>query len=162
MIAAKQTIIAKEHDRSVQTTIFYNDLKAYGKGFWKFYQKAVESGVNYVMARPYEVNEDPETKDLYVRYEELKTGKLREERVQLLVLSTGIVPADRNKKLSNILKIELDHLGFFKQKDPLSHPLETNVPGIYLCGGATGPIDISESVSQACAASMKAILAGKD
>ena len=37
-------------------------------------------------------------------------------------------------------------------------PLETDVPGIYLCGGATGPIDISESVVQATAASMKAVL----
>jgi heterodisulfide reductase subunit A-like polyferredoxin len=37
-------------------------------------------------------------------------------------------------------------------------PLETNVEGIYVCGGATGPIDISESVVQAGAAAMKAVL----
>jgi len=78
--------------------------------------------------------------------------------VDLLVLSTGVIPNDRNEKLSKTLKIDLDPLGFFKEKDPIEAPLETNVPGIYLCGGATGPIDISESVVQACAASMKAIL----
>jgi transposase InsO family protein len=65
---------------------------------------------------------------------------------------------ERSKRLAKVLKIELDHLGFFKERDPLMAPLETNVEGIYLCGGATGPIDIAESVVQASAASMKAIL----
>lgn len=158
MIAAKQTIITKEHDSSVETTIFYNDLKAYGKGFWGFYEKAVENGVRYVRARPYDVFEDPVTKNLTVRYENLDTGELMEDEVEVLVLSTGLIPSDRNERLAKVLKIELDDLGFFKEKEPLLAPLETSVEGIYLCGGATGPIDISESVVQASAASMKAIL----
>ena len=158
MIAAKQTIITKEHDASVETTIFYNDLKAYGKGFWDFYKKANENGVKYVKARPYDVSEDPETKNLTLRYEDLETGTLKTQEVDLLVLSTGVIPNNRNKKLAKTLKIDLDHLGFFKEKDPIGAPLETSVDGIYLCGGATGPIDIAESVAQATAASMKAIL----
>jgi len=158
MIAAKQTIITKEHDPSVETTIFYNDLKAYGKGFWGFYQKAVDNGVRYVRARPYEVFEEPESKNLTLQYEDLETGELLKKEVELLVLSTGIIPNTRNKKLAKALKIELDHLGFFKEKDPLISPLETNVDGIYLCGGSMGPIDIAESVVQACAAAMKAVL----
>jgi len=158
MVAAKQTIITKEHDSSVETIIYYNDLKAYGKGFWGFYRKAVQNGVKYVRARPYDVFEDPKTKNLTVRYEDLERGELREEEVDLLVLSTGLVPSERNERLAKVLKIQLDHLGFFTEKDPLMTPLETDAEGIYLCGGATGPIDISESVVQATAASMKAIL----
>ncbi len=158
MIAAKQTIITKEHDPSIEALIFYNDLKAYGKGFWGFYQKAIEKGVKYIKARPYDVFEDPETKNLTVRYEDLETGALRKEEVELLVLSTGLIPNNRNESLAKVLNIELDHLGFFKEKDPFMAPLETHMKGIYLCGGATGPIDISESVVQAAAASMKAIL----
>ena len=158
MVATKQTIITKEHDASVETSVFYNDLKAYGKGFWGFYQKALENGVRYVRARPYDVFEDSETKNLTIRYEGLETGKLMEEEVELLVLSTGLVPSDRNKRLAKTLKIELDKFGYFKENDPLMAPLETGVDGIYLCGGATGPIDISESVVQASAASMKAVL----
>lgn len=158
MIAAKQTIITKEHDASVNTLIFYNDLKAYGKGFWGFYQKAIENGVKYIRARPYDVFEDPETKNLTVRYENLDTGEIEEEVVEILVLSTGLIPSERNKRLAKVLKIELDNLGFFKEIDPLFSPLETNVEGIYVCGGATGPIDISESVVQASAASMKAVI----
>ena len=157
MIAAKQTIIAKEHDASVETTIFYNDLKAYGKGMWDFYEKARQAGVRYVRARPYDVLEDPDTKNLTVRYEDLETGKLHKESFDLLVLSTGLVPNDRNEKLAKALDIELDKFGFFNEKDPLGAPLETRVEGIYVCGGATGPIDISESVVQAIAAGMKAV-----
>ncbi len=158
MVATKQTIITKEHDASVDTTVFYNDLKAYGKGFWGFYRKALENGVRYVRARPYDVCEDSETRNLTIRYEDLETGKLMEEEVELLVLSTGLVPSDRNKRLAKTLKIELDKFGYFKENDPLMAPLETGVDGIYLCGGATGPIDISESVVQASAASMRAVL----
>jgi len=158
MIAAKQTIITKEHDASVDAVVFYNDLKAYGKGFWDFYKKAREYGVRYVRARPYDVFEDPETKNLRIRYEDLMTGELREEEADLLVLSTGLVPGDRNKRLAKTLNIALDDMGFFKEKDPFMAPLESDVEGVYLCGGATGPIDIAESVVQATAAGMKAIL----
>ena len=158
MVATKQTIIAKEHDASTQTFVFYNDLKAYGKGFWGFYQNAVEHGVRYIRARPYDVFEDPETKNLTVRYENLDTGEIQEESVELLVLSTGLIPSERNKRLAKVLKIELNNLGFFREKDPMLAPLETGVEGIYVCGGATGPIDISESVVQASAASMRAVL----
>jgi len=93
-----------------------------------------------------------------VRYEDLETGQLKKEEVELLVLSTGLLPSERNERLATVLKIPLDKLGYFKEKDPFLSPLETDVPGIYLCGGATGPIDISESVVQATAASMKAVL----
>jgi len=158
MVATKQTIITKEHDSSVETTVFYNDLKAYGKGFWDFYRKARDSGVRYVRARPHDVFEDPETRNLTVRYEDLETGSIKEQEAELLVLSTGLVPGERNKRLSKALKLKLDKFGYFKEKDPLMDPLQTDVEGIYLCGGATGPIDISESVVQASAASMKAIL----
>jgi heterodisulfide reductase subunit A len=157
MISTKQTIITKEHDADAETTIFYNDLKAYGKGFWDFYRKAVENGVKYVRGRPYEVFEDSETKNLTIRYENLDSGELKKEEVELLVLATGIVPNDRNKRLAKVLKLKLDELGYFKEKNPLLASLETNVEGIYLCGGATGPIDIAESVVQATAASLKAV-----
>ena len=162
MIATKQTIITKEHDTSVETSIFYNDLKAYGKGFWGFYQKAIESGVQYIRARPHDVLEDPQSGNLTVRYEEMESGLIKNRDVELLVLSTGLIPGDRNEKLAKVLNIELDHLGYFKEKDPLRDPLATNIEGIYLCGGATGPIDISESVVQATAASMKAVLRKQD
>jgi heterodisulfide reductase subunit A len=160
MVAAKQTIITKEHDASVETVVFHNDLKAYGKGFWEFHRKSLSNGVRYVKASPYDIREREGTKNLVLRYEDLESAEVREEEVDLLVLSSGLRPGDRNEKLAKVLRIELDEHGFFKERDPLLAPLETGVEGIFLCGGATGPTDISESVVQATAASMKAILAG--
>ena len=78
--------------------------------------------------------------------------------VELLVLSVPLVPSQKNKRLTKVLKLELDEeTGFFKAHDPIQAPLESTVPGIYLCGGALGPTDIAEAVTQAIAAGMKAI-----
>ncbi len=70
MVAAKQTIITKEHDPSTECTVFYNNMTSYGKGFEEFYQKASSLGVRYVIGRPFDVIEDPETNDLTLRYED--------------------------------------------------------------------------------------------
>jgi len=157
MVAAKQTIITKEHDANVKATVFYNNQTCYGKGFDEFYKKASALGVRYIIGKPFDVKEVPETNNLIVRYEDETTGEIKEEEFDLLVLSTGLVANDRNERLAKVLKVELDENGFFKEVDPINRPLETAVPGIYLAGGATGPIDISESVAQATAAGMKAV-----
>lgn len=156
MISTKQTIITKEHHKEIDTYILNNNLKTYGKGFFGFYYTAKGHGVKYVKGKPSDVFENPETRSLTIRYEDLDKGEVEELGIDLLVLSTGLIPSTRNKRLSKVLKIELDEDGFFKERDPINAPLETNVDGIYLCGGATGPIDISESVAQATAASLKA------
>jgi heterodisulfide reductase subunit A len=158
MVANKQTIITKEHDPSVEAVVFNMDLTAYGKNFWEFYEKAREQGVRYVRAKPSAVTEDPETKNLIISYEDRERGAFLEEEVELLVLSAGLVAGERNERLAKALRIETDQFGFFREKDPYLAPLETDVDGVYVCGGALGPIDISESVVQACAASMKAVL----
>ena len=157
MVATKQTIITKEHDPDAEAIVFYNSLKAYGKAFWEFYQKAVDKGVRYVYSRPGDVYEDPETRNLVLTYVDPGTGERVDEEVELLVLSTGLAPNDRNERLAKALKIQLNHLGFFEEKDPIRAAFETDVEGVYVCGGATGPIDISESVVQGCGASMKAL-----
>ncbi len=158
MVAAKQTIITKEHDPSAECTVFYNNMTSYGKGFEEFYQKASGLGVRYIIGRPFDVTEDPETHNLTLRYEDIINGTIVEEEFDLVVLSSGLEPNDRNKRVAKTLKIDVDErTGFFTEPDPLFSPLETATPGVFLCGGATGPIDISESVVQATAASMKAV-----
>jgi heterodisulfide reductase subunit A2 len=158
MVAAKQTIITKEHEPSTDCLVFYNNMTSYGKGFEEFYRKASSLGVRYIIGRPFDVQETAEG-DLLLRYEDIVSGEIVNEQVDLLVLSSGLVPNDRNKRLAKALKIELDEQGFFQEDDPLERPLETAVPGIFLAGGAAGPIDISESVVQSTAASMRAVQA---
>ncbi len=157
MNAVKQAIITKEHDDEADPYIFHTHLKTYGKNFYDFYRRSKELGINYRKGRVSDVFESKDKKTLTLRYENLDKGDVEELEVDLLVLSTALVPGTGNIRLSKALKIELDEYGFIRELDPVNAPLETTVKGIYVCGGAIGPMDISESVTQAVAASLKAV-----
>jgi heterodisulfide reductase subunit A len=157
MSATKQAIITREHEKDIELFVLYKDLKTYGKDFYDFYRRAQSQGIKYVKGKLANVYEEPSSKNILVTYEDLETGEINELNVDLLVLSIPLVPSEKNKRLSNALKIELDDSGFFYASDPVNAPLEATVPGIYVCGGALGPTDIAEAVTQAIAASMKAV-----
>jgi heterodisulfide reductase subunit A len=158
MIATKQAIITKEHDRDAELFILYKDLKTYGKDFYDFYLRAQEQGVRYIKGKLAEVYQDPKTKNILATYEDLESGNIETMELDLLVLSVPVVPSSKNKRLSKALKLAFDeNTGFFVEPDPLGRPLESSVPRIYICGGALGPIDIAESVVSAIAACMKAV-----
>ena len=66
------------------------------------------------------------------------------------------IPKENNKVLAKVMGLKLDEYGFFKSKDQLTAPLDTNVPGIYICGCCQSPKDIPESVAQASGAAARA------
>lgn len=156
MIATKQAIITKEHDPEIEPYIFYINLRTYSKGFYEFRKRAEQLGVKYVRGRPAVVYRRNHSRGLIVRYENVDKGSIEELEVDLVVLSTAFVANSKNKALAEAIGLELDEHGFIKERDPLRAPLETTVEGVFVCGAAAGPADISESVSQAIAASVKA------
>ncbi|HOP09776.1 MAG TPA: FAD-dependent oxidoreductase, partial [Candidatus Methanofastidiosa archaeon] len=119
--------------------------------FEEYYHKADKTGVKYVRARPAEVWEN-EDGDVIIRYEDTYTGEIKEEKFDLLVLSSAIVPAQSNAELSNSLGVELDENGFFKERDLISCPMESSRPGVFLSGCSQSPKDIPDSVAQGSAA----------
>jgi heterodisulfide reductase subunit A len=150
MYATKEAILVREHDPDSEVTIFYIDLKVFGQGFQDFVDRARDQwGVEYIRGRPGEVREHPYTGDLTVWYEDTDTGIVSKKEADLVVLCTAMIARPGNTKLAEILGVELDEYKFFKVKDPLSSPVETNVPGIYVCGCCHGPRDIPESVAEA-------------
>ncbi len=158
MSATKQAIITREHAQDAKLIVLYKDLKTYGKDFYDFYRRAKVENVEYIKGKLAEVNEDPATKNIWVTYEDLDTGEITELEVELLVLSVPLIPSQKLKRLAKALKIERDNAtGFFKTRNTLEATLEATVSGIFLCGGALGPADISEAVTQAIAASLKAV-----
>ncbi|KPV62007.1 MAG: CoB--CoM heterodisulfide reductase iron-sulfur subunit A [Candidatus Bathyarchaeota archaeon BA2] len=157
MYATKESIILKEHKPEVEVYIFYIELRVFGKGFQEFVTRAREEwDVEYIRGRPDEIIEDPKTRDLIVRYEDTLDRKVKELKVGLVVLCPALIPNDSNTKLEKILGAELDEHGFFKSKDPLFAPVDTNVPGIFICGYSQGPKDIPESVAQSSGAAARA------
>jgi len=150
MYATKEAVIAREHMIQVEPTIFYIDLRAYGKDFDKYIERAKnEYGVRFVRCRVSEVQEIPKTQNLRIRYE-TEDGGLHEEEFNLVVLSIGFTPSENVKKLAKNLDVELNEHGFSKTQP--FHPLETSRPGVFVCGMFSSPKDIPETVTQASAA----------
>jgi len=157
MYATKEAILIREHEPECEVYIFYNELKVFGKGYQDFVTRAQNLwGVKYVRALPGEVVEDSKTGDLTLWYEDTRENVTKSIRVDIVVLCPALVPRAANKEVSGILGVELDEHGFFKPKDPLFAPVDTNVPGVFICGYCQSPRDIPESVAQASAAAARA------
>jgi len=153
MYALKHAQIIKEMVLpEAEVTICYMDMRTPGKGFEEYYQHTRELGVNFIRGKPSRIEEDPETKSLIVQVEDTLLGEPLRLNADLVVLSCAAVPAKGSEKLAEMLGIELDENGFFKEAHPKLRPVETKVRGIYICGCAQGPKDIPSSIVQAKAA----------
>jgi heterodisulfide reductase subunit A-like polyferredoxin len=150
MYAIKEAVIAKEHHHEVEPTIFYMDIRAHGKDFDAYYERAKrEYGVRFIRSMVSRVAERPKTKNLMIAYVDSE-GKVKEEEFELVVLSVGLTPSKGAKELAQKLGLELNTYGFCKTEE--FSPLQTSQPGIYVCGAFQGPKDIPETVAQASAA----------
>ncbi|WP_114638070.1 FAD-dependent oxidoreductase [Desulfolucanica intricata] len=148
MYATKEAIIAKEHDKRIQPTIFYLDIRSFGKNFDNYVNSAKENGVRYVRSMISKVKEDPKTKNLFIQY--MADGKLQEEEFELVVLSVGVRPPKEAELLSKTLGFELNEYGFAKTDK--FNPTKTTRDGIFVAGAFQGPRDIPETVMNASAA----------
>jgi heterodisulfide reductase subunit A len=149
--AVKEAIVAKEHAPvEIEETIFYMDMRTYGKDFDKYQNRAEEEyGVRFVRARVASVEGVAGSDDLRLTYE-TEDGKIEKELFNLVVLSVGFNPPESAKALAEKLGIKLNKYNF-AQTNGLS-PLATSREGIYVCGAFSGPKDIPETVMQASGA----------
>lgn len=153
--AVKEAIIAMEHAQNgLKATIFYMDMRTFGKGFEEYYNRARdEYGVNFVRGRVAEVKEVKETGNLIIRYTD-EEGRIQEVEFDLVVLSVGMRPKEEMNVLAKRLGIKLNDFGFAATTSFL--PLETTRPGVFVAGAFAGPKDIPETVMQASGAASKA------
>jgi heterodisulfide reductase subunit A len=162
MYATKEAELVKEHVPGVDVTIYYMDIRAFGKGFEEFYQRAKgEFGIKYVKGRVAEVLENPVSNNLFIRAENIESSELIEDEVDLVVLSTGIVPAATND-FEKTLPLKMGDDNFFVTANPKIDPVTTTFDGVFIAGVAEGPKDIPDSVAQASAAAMKAAILLKE
>jgi len=166
MYAIKNAILLKEHVHDVDVAVFYMDIRAYGKGFEEFYQRAKdEFNVRFIRGRVANVVEVPETKDLIVRAEDTEENKRIEEKFDMVVLSVGLLPSKEIFKVGKILDLPLDEHGFPHEADVITNPIAVaKSEGIFVAGTVESPKDIPDSVADASAAAIKAVsyLGGKD
>ncbi len=153
MYAIKEAIIAKEHNPDLECTIYFMDVRAYGKEFDAYYNRAEEEyGVKFVRSRISHVEEVPGSQNLLVNYVEDENPK--SEEVNLVVLSVGMKPPKHAEELAKALNFELNKYDFCSTQT--FSPLETSKPGVYVCGAFSSPKDIPESVAQASGAAVRA------
>jgi len=150
MYTAKEAVIAKEHMENLDPTIFTMDVRAYGKDFDKYIDRAKnEYGVRYIRSRVSSIEEIPNTRDLLIRYEDEK-GEIKEEIFNMVVLAVGLNPPEDANRIAQKFNIELNEYGFLKT-DPIT-PVNTSRRGIFVCGAGSSPKDIPETVIEASAA----------
>jgi heterodisulfide reductase subunit A len=142
--AQKQVILTKDHDADAHCTVFHNDIRAYGKEFERFYQRASQlPGVRFIRSFASIMGENPLTGDVTLRYATPDDG-VKEESFDMVVLSVGLIPPHDSKGLAETFDIELNAHGFCKTSP--GNPMETSRPGIFVSGAFREPIDIPESV----------------
>jgi len=146
----KQVILAKDHDAGAQCTVFHNDIRAYGKDFERYYQRTQElADVRFIRSYTTVAREDPETKNVFVRYSTPDEG-VKEEEFDMVVLSVGLNPPADYQGLADKFGIELTEHGFCLASP--TNPIGSTRPGVYVCGAFQGPMDIPESVFTASGA----------
>lgn len=153
MYAIKEAIVAKEHVPGLECVIFYMDMRTYGKGFERYYEKAVEEGVRFIRSKPHSIGEKGDTKELVLRYVD-ERGELREEIFDMVILSIGLEVDPYTVEIAKKLGIDTEEHGFAQVLPFLS--VSPHNKGIYVCGPFSEPKDIPLSVMEASAAASEA------
>jgi len=154
MVAIKQAIMLKKALPDVEPWVFYQDIRADGKGYEEFYARAREQDVHFVRGLAAKVL--PTKDGLIVKAEDTIAGKPVEEKFDIVVLSLGITPNPDMAELSKNLGLSTGPDGFFIERHYKLDPVDSAKEGIFVCGCSLGPKDIRESVEQSMAAASRA------
>jgi heterodisulfide reductase subunit A len=157
MYALKDAILLKEkYKDEVEVYLLYMDMRTHFKGYEEFYRRARDLGVTFIRGRASHVLEDPGTKNLTIRAEDMTLGQPIELPAEMVVLCTASVPKADSADVARILNISRGTDGFFMESHPKLKPIDTPVDGIFLAGACQGPKDIPYSVSQGSGAAGRA------
>jgi heterodisulfide reductase subunit A len=155
MASTKQAMVAMDHVSGLEATIFYMDIRAHGKDFDQYYERAKSNeNIHYIKSIPSRIVQMPGTRDLRVRFAG-EDNQITERQFDLVVLSVGMEPAASVSDITLRLGIELNEYGFCAT-DRLQ-PLETSRPGVFVAGAFQEPKDIPETVTQASGAAARAM-----
>jgi heterodisulfide reductase subunit A len=162
MNTIKDAQYLKDNYPDTQITVFYMDLRAFGKGFEELLMRSKSNGVRYIRGLPGEVREDPATGNLQVTVENTTANRLESHEFDMVVLSVGATPAPQTEAVRQMVSLSKAPSGFLKEAHAKLRPVDTPTKGVYIAGGAESPKDVRESVTQAsAAASHAAILLNK-
>ncbi len=154
MHSIKEAIIAHEHEPETTSTIFGMDIRAVSKGFEEYkIRGGNHSNITYVRGRVSEIMEGPGNNPVVI-YEDTQKRQVESQEFDMVILATACAPTRGIVELAKVFGVELDEYNFIRTS-PLS-PVDTTMPGIFVCGCAESPMDVPESVAQASSAAERA------
>jgi len=137
-------------------TLYYLNIRAFGKGFNEFYAQAQSMGVEFTKGKVAKITEK-ENGNLVLRYEDINGGgKVKETEHDMVVLSVGILPNQGIAELFTNNELALDPYNYIGQSDFLASPAQTSIEGVFVAGVASGPMDIPDSILSGGSASSDA------
>jgi len=156
MATAKQAHLIHDRLPEANVTVFYMDVRAFGKGYEEFYDRVREEGIIYRRGSVSEIYR--RRGRLVVRAEDTLSGRPVAVEADLVVLAAGLTPRVDATRVAEMLGLKQSPSGFFAEAHPKLRPNDSGRPGIYLAGTAQGPKDIPDTVSHAKGAAASAIV----
>ncbi|TAJ43652.1 CoB--CoM heterodisulfide reductase iron-sulfur subunit A family protein [Methanofollis fontis] len=154
MAAMKNAMLIREHHPETEVTVLYMDIRAYGKGYEEYYNRAVDMGVRFVRGLPGEILRNDSGIEMQV--EDTETAEVTTLRPDLVVLSVGMEPPVGAAEVAERFGISLEKTGFVHTLDEKTNTVATIRPGIYVAGTVVAPKDIPDCVAMGGAAAMRA------
>jgi heterodisulfide reductase subunit A len=160
MNTVKDTLLLRDHYPDTECSVFYMDIRAFGKSFEEFYLRSKEEGVKYIRSLPGEIEEDPATGNLNVVVENTNGNgsgsAVNIHEFDMVVLSTGVIPRGDSPVIRKLLTLSKTSDGFLMEAHPRLKPVDAPTRGVFMAGCAESPKDIKDSVAQAGAAASHA------
>lgn len=151
--AIKEAMIAKDHVKDLDVSIFFMDMRTHGKEFERFYERAKQQGIRFHRCRVHSLEPVTDSNNVYFRYIDDR-GRQIEDEFDMVVLSVGLCTSAPAVELARRAGIDLNGNHFVDGSS--FNPVATSRPGVFACGTFTGPKDIPQTVMEASAAAAEA------
>jgi len=156
MYAIKNAILLREKYPDTRVTMLYMDIRAYGKGYEEYYNRAQSLGVRFIRGIPGDLYASDDS--VIVQVENTETRELMKIEADLIVLSVGLRPRSDSEHVAELFGIRCDETGFFSSEDQKCGTSRSLKPGIFLAGTCREPMDIPDTVAEGGAAAMQVVI----
>jgi heterodisulfide reductase subunit A len=153
MYALKESMMLKKQYPDAEVAIYYMDIRAFGKDYYRYHLKAKEAGVKFERCRVSRIRENPKTKNLFL-LARAEDGKSISSEYDMVVLSAAQCPSPSLTELNKAINLRTNQWGFVEAQG--FYPTRTSRNGVFVSGSASGPSDICETVLKSSAAACEA------
>jgi heterodisulfide reductase subunit A2 len=152
MYAIKQAMLLSGSLPLADITIYYMDIRAFGKGYEQFYQNAKAMGIEFVKGKVASISKG-QNGGVALRYEAQNGEGVTTADHDLVVLSLGMIPG---WKPQGVCPVSEGSDQFIHTIRPKLSPTVTDMEGVFVTGAAAGPKDIVDTITESGAAAMEA------